>query len=216
MALKNIRRVVKEKRRLANLEKSLGKDCQTQLKARAPANISERLSQVDVIFSALCGIDISTWPKQPPFYYHLYTRAFLKALKTWLFVWGRAEENHACGLGTKGRLSTGESGSEKRFLQGVSLPRWERNVGSNRTALPEIQGCNFEETPSKTLAKPFRLWKYGTKFLESNKEGSCRGCRKRTHYPYLQWESHFHTRPHSYVSSFSLPIVLPFDSMRTL
>lgn len=196
MVLKNIRRVVKEKRRLANLEKSLGKDCQTQLKARAPANISEHLSRADVIFSALCGTDISTWPKQPPFYYHLYTRAFLKALKTWLFVWGMEEENHACGLGKKGCLSTGESGSEKWFLQGVSLPRWERNVGSHRTALPEIQGCNVEETTRKTL----RLLKYGIKFLESNKEGSCRGWRKRTHYPYLQWESHFHTRPSSYAS----------------
>lgn len=84
MALKNIRRVVKEKRCLANLEKSLGKDCQTQLKARTSANISERLSQADVIFSALCGIYMSTWPKQTLFYYHFYTRALLKALKTQL------------------------------------------------------------------------------------------------------------------------------------
>lgn len=86
IALKSIRRVVKEKRCLANLEKSLGKDCQTQLQARAPANTSERLSRADVIFRVLCGIYISTWPKQPPFYYHLYMRAITKALKTWLRV----------------------------------------------------------------------------------------------------------------------------------
>lgn len=122
MALKNIRRVVKEKRRLANLEKSLGKDCQTQLKARAPANISERLSQVDVIFSALCGIDISTWPKQPPLYYHLYTRAFLKALKTWLFVWGRAEETTLVAWGQKAASAQVSLAVRSGFSKGFPCP----------------------------------------------------------------------------------------------
>lgn len=83
---KRYKKGCQRKKMPCNLEKSLGKDCQTQLKARASADISEHLSRADVIFSALCGIYMSTWPKQPQSYYHLYPRAFLEALQTWLLV----------------------------------------------------------------------------------------------------------------------------------
>lgn len=122
-----------------NLEKSLGKDCQTQLKASASANISERLSRADVIFSAFCGISVSTWPKQPPFYYRVYTRALLEAWKTGLFLWQKRRTT-SVALGTKGCLSACESGSGKWFLRGDE----KRTVlSSNRAALLVNQGCVF-------------------------------------------------------------------------
>lgn len=130
---KRYKKGCQRKKMPCNLEKSLGKDCQTQLKASASANISERLSRADVVFSAFCGISTSTWPKQPPFHYCLYTRALREASKTGLFVWGVAEENHhQCGFGDKGLPQ------HMRVWQWkvVSPQGWERTVlSSNRAAL---------------------------------------------------------------------------------
>lgn len=151
IALKSIRRVVKGKRCLANLEKSLGKDCQTQLQARAPANTSERLSQADVIFRVLCGIYIFTWPKQPPFYYHLYTRALTKALQTWLRVRyeGRQLRTTSVVWGTKGCLSACESGSEK-WLLFHALARKEMWVVKERLC-QRARGVILKRQPERYL-----------------------------------------------------------------
>lgn len=135
-----------------------------------------------MIFSALCGIDISTCPKQAPFYYIYIQELYWKhwRLGSSCVVWQKRTTRVAWGQKT---ASAQVSLAEKWFLQGVSMPRWERNVGSNRTALPEIQGCNFEETTRIDTCKAFPTFKIRDQILRKQQRRQLQGMKKKNPLP---------------------------------